>query len=398
MHRSIAICIGLLTSVLAACQPAAPASPEVAPDSAATSPPPAAPAAQQVLEPAQPTATLDPAVAFPLSQPGPFFPGKLRPVLEGAKRDGSDLPITVWYPAIKPEGFAGTVAAKAAPDLTQAPYPLLIGPTIFLELFGPHLASHGFVAAGVDIQGPSEQWGPWLVDYPLETLAMLDRLAAGAVSDLEGAIDAENTGALGYSFSGYSTLALSGARVDPVYYQGQCASPPELSGSPTENVYTQRVFDYFCVIASDWQSFAEQAGDSLTQSEDGLWQPMTDPRIRAVMPMALEGAWLFGERGLASVDRPVLIIVGSEDSSETDYEDQSIWVFEHMGTSDRALIAFLGQNHLMVFDQDPAARMRHFITAFFGHQLQGRQEYAGYYSPEFVSRFADLEWFGPPTD
>lgn len=384
---------GSLVLWFAACRPTAPAqTPEplrltsqpvaVAP----TSPPPA------------PTPTLEVGMAFPLSNPGPFFPGKLRPVLEGAKRDGENLPITIWYPALQPEGFAGTVAAGAPPDLTQAPYPLLIGPTVVLELFGPHLASHGFVVAGVDFQSPSRQWGPWLIDYPLDTLEMLEHLAGNEIPELVDVIDAENAGALGYSFSGYSTLAMSGARVDPAYLQEQCASPPDLGGSPAENAVAQGVFDYFCVIATDWDSFAEHAGSSVTRSEDGLWPPMTDPRIRAVMPMALEGAWLFGERGLASVDRPVLIIVGSEDSYETDYEDQSRWVFEHMGTPDRALIAFQGQDHMMVFDQDPAARMRHFITAFFGYHLQGREEYADDYSPEFVSRFGDLEWFGPPTE
>lgn len=382
----------LSATALTACsvpppQPLAPATPTSEPAPVASDTPPPAP-----------TPTVVTAEAFPLSQPGPFFPGKLRPVLEGAKRDGSNLPITIWYPAIKTEGFAGTVAAGAPPDLTQAPYPLLIGPTIVLELFGPHLASHGFVAAGVDFQGPSLQWGPWLIDYPLETLAMLDRLAAGEVPELAGVIDAENSGALGYSFSGYNTLAMSGARIDPEFYQSQCDQAPSPEGSPSENAQVEQTFNYFCAMSSDWAAFAEHAGSAITQSESGLWQPMTDPRIRAVMPMALEGSWLFGERGLAFVDRPVLIIVGGEDSRDTDFEDQSLWVFERMGAPERALIAFLGQGHMMVFDQDPAARMRHFITAFFGYHLQGRQEYADDYSAEFVGRFADLEWFGPPTD
>ena len=382
----------LSATALTACrvpppQPSAPATPTSEPAPVASDTPPPVP-----------TPTVVTAEAFPLSQPGPFFPGKLRPVLEGAQRDGSDLPITVWYPAIQPEGFAGTVAAKAAPDLTQAPYPLLIGPTIFLERFGVHLASHGFVAAGVDFQGPSGQWGPWLIDYPLETLAMLDRLAAGGVPELEAAIDAKNTGAVGYSFSGYNTLAMSGARVDPQFYLEQCASPPALSGSSAEDVVVQGVFDYFCSLSKDWEALAEHAGEALTRSEDGLWQPMTDPRIRAVMPMALEGSYLFGERGLGFVDRPVLMIVGSEDSRDTDFETESLWVFERMGEPDRGLIAFLGQEHMMVFDLEPAERMQHFITAFFGHRLQGRDEYAAYYSPEFVAQFGDLQWFGPPAD
>lgn len=55
-----------------------------------------------------------------------------------------------------------------------------------------------------------------------------------------------------------------------------------------------------------WEEFSALAGPDITVSTDGLWQPMTDDRILAVMPMAPEGAWLFGARGLATVDRPTL--------------------------------------------------------------------------------------------
>jgi len=114
--------------------------------------------------------------------------------------------------------------------------------------------------------------------------------------------------------------------------------------------------------------------------------------------MALEGSYLFGERGLGFLDRPVLMIIGSEDSRDTDFETESLWVFERMGEPDRGQIAFLGQEHMMVFDLEPAARMQHFITAFFGHPLQGRDEYAAYSSAEFVAQFGDLQWFGPAAD
>jgi predicted dienelactone hydrolase len=118
---------------------------------------------------------------------------------------------------------------------------------------------------------------------------------------------------------------------------------------------------------------------------------MTDERIRAVMPMAPEGAWLFGERGLAAVDRPTLIIGATEDK-DCDYHREAVYIFEHLGAPDRAMISFVGQGHMMVFDSDPVARMKHFAAAFFGYHLQGRADYAGYFSEDFVAQYDDLAW------
>jgi hypothetical protein len=39
----------------------------------------------------------------------------------------------------------------------------------------------------------------------------------------------------------------------------------------------------------------------MTNSTDGLWQPITDPRIQAVMPLAAVGYYLFEDKGLAAV-------------------------------------------------------------------------------------------------
>ena len=38
------------------------------------------------------------------------------------------------------------------------------------------------------------------------------------------------------------------------------------------------------------------------------------------------------------------------------------------------------------------ARIAHFAAAFFGHHLQGRDEWAQYYSQAYVERHADLAW------
>jgi len=92
---------------------------------------------------------------------------------------------------------------------------------------------------------------------------------------------------------------------------------------------------------------------------------MTDERIRAVLPMAGEGWWLFGEKGLATVDRPILIIVATKDG----LYPENVLIFEHLGTSDKALISFVGRDHMMVYESKMIARMAHFAVAFFGYHF-----------------------------
>lgn len=329
---------------------------------------------------------------FVLGQPGPYFPGKRQYELEGFKRAGVPLSFTVWYPAVKPEGYTGTIVKDGQPDVSGGPYPLVIMSEMVGNELAPHLVTYGFIVGGVAYQGPSDRWGPWLVDFPREILAMLDQIAASPPEGLEGMVDAEHTGVMGYSFDGYNTLAMSGARVDPEFYLQKCAQEPEEGSSVSESSRMEQTYQYFCEMAAEWEEFAENAGESITASDDGLWQPMTDARIRAVMPMAPEGVWLFGERGLAAVDRPSLMICGTQDENETDYLKECAYIFEHMGTPEKGLISFVDQGHMMVFDEEPRRRMNHFITAFFGYHLQGKEEYKDYYSEDFVRQVDDLAW------
>ena len=117
---------------------------------------------------------------------------------------------------------------------------------------------------------------------------------------------------------------------------------------------------------------------------------MTDQRIRAVMPMAAEGWWLFGPRGLAAVDRPTLMLAGTKDEL---YPENPL-IYERLGAPDKAMISFLNQ----VFDPEMAARMAHFAVAFFGHHLQRREDLAPYYSEAFVARHGDLAWGAHPGE
>jgi predicted dienelactone hydrolase len=222
-----------------------------------------------------------------------------------------------------------------------------------------------------------------MIDQPLDILFVLNQVASTPPEGLEGMIDAEHAGVTGYSFDGYNTLAMSGARIDPEYYLAQCPTPDATTASILFNL---SAFD--CGPADAWDEFAAHAGEAITTSEDGLWQPMTDERIRAVIPMAGEGWWLFGERGLAAEDRPALMIVGSSDVLYR----ENVLIFEHLGTPEKTMITFINREHMMIFNAETQARMAHFMVAFFGYHLQGREDYAKYFSENFVAQYNDLAW------
>jgi predicted dienelactone hydrolase len=327
--------------------------------------------------------SLDP---FPLSNPGPYQMGKRTFDLVDASRDNRQVRITVWYPAVLPEGTISDVVQvgeSLAPDLSGAPYPLLLSSTKTASVLAPYVISHGFTWVSIDRIDSYRKMNERMIDHPLDILFALDRVASTPPEGLDGMIDTDNAGVIGYSFDGYNTLAVSGARVDPAYYLAQCPSP---------DVTTEAVLSYLsafdCTPASAWDEFAAHAGDAIPVSEDGMWQPMTDERIRAVMPLAGEGWWLFGTRGLAAVDRPVLMLVATEDELYL----ENVLIFEHLGTSDKAFISFIGRGHMMIEEDQDIARMAHFAVGFFGYHLQGRTDLAEYFSEDFISRKNDLSW------
>jgi predicted dienelactone hydrolase len=115
-----------------------------------------------------------------------------------------------------------------------------------------------------------------------------------------------------------------------------------------------------------------------------------------VLPMAPEGAWLFGERGLAAADRSVLIIAAGSDTANI-YDLEAAYIFPHLGTPDCAMISFVGQDHGMIFQPTQVERMRHFAAAFFSVELQHKEDSRQYVSQDFVAKYNDLAWL-PSTN
>ena len=56
------------------------------------------------------------------------------------------------------------------------------------------------------------------------------------------------------------------------------------------------------------------------------------------------------------------------------------------------MVSFIDRDHGMISFPDVQARMAHFMVAFFGYYLQGREDYAEYFSEHFVAQYNDLAW------
>jgi hypothetical protein len=338
-----------------------------------------------------PTSTPE-ADAFPLAEPGPYVVGmRSLPTIPDPARDDRPVSIRIWYPAVQPPAPAASEApagapgfvADAPPDPSGGPYPVILSSSKVATIFAPYLVSHGFAWVSVDGLDSYPRMSLEMIDQPLDILFALDHVASSPPDGVEGLLDTEHAGVTGYSFDGYNALAMSGARIDSAYYLSNC---PIKDAVTAKLLGSLSAFD--CRPSLTWDEYVERAGDAIAPGEDGLWQPLSDERIRAAMPLAGEGWWLFGERGLAAVTRPVLMLAATQD---TLYPENAA-IFDHLGTPDKAFISFVGPDHMMIYDQRMVERMAHFATAFFGYHLAGREELARYVSKDFVAGHDDLAW------
>jgi predicted dienelactone hydrolase len=276
------------------------------------------------------------------------------------------------------------VVRDAEPEPSGAPYPVLLtGVDSSQYIFKSHLVSRGFVMAVVKVPD-SADYAALVVDAARDYLFVVDQLASNPPEGLEEILDTDHMGVAGYSFEGAIPLALSGARWNPEHYLLQCAQAGAAEPPPPD-----WWIELMCSLTDRWADFAQSVGDEITASEDGLWQPLTNERIRAVMPMAPDGALFYGEEGLAAADRPIFMLGGTDDPS---YRWEFAYIFEHLKVAERYMVSFVGKGHSLVFNPEPVKRINHFATAFVGYYLQDKSEYADYFSEGFVTQFDDLAW------
>ena len=84
----------------------------------------------------------------------------------------------------------------------------------------------------------------------------------------------------------------------------------------------------------------------------------------------------------------MLIIVGTLN----ELYSQDVLIFENLGTSEKFMTSIVGKGHTMISNPKMVERTKHFAVAFFGTYLTEHEEFAEYFSEEFVSQYQDLVW------
>lgn len=179
------------------------------------------------------------AVLAPPDAPGPWSAGTYESVV--TRSDGVDLPVQVWYPTTETGAgttydgvLAGTAVEDAAPDCAAMRPVLMFShgsggvryQSIFLTEF---LATHGWVVVAPDHVGNTA-----FDDGTVSLLELIERRPADirdsfdwllGESGLSGCVDPDGGYAMaGHSFGGFTTLAITGAKVDLAASVAWCAA------------------------------------------------------------------------------------------------------------------------------------------------------------------------------
>ena len=254
------------------------------------------------------------------------------------------LPVEVWYPAAadatgdttlkaflrdgKTEvDLVGRAMRDAPPAAEGAPYPLVLishgypGNRFLLSHLAENLASKGYVVASIDHADSTYRtqaaFGSTLVNRSLDQLFTLDemaRLSQEEGSFLNGLVNTDNTGLVGYSMGGYGAIITAGGGVTETSVGYAWGAPHGTLG-------------------------IHQAG-SETHAD------LPDPRIKTAVAF---GPWgmntgFWDAEGLSGVQIPMLFIAGSQDDVSL-YENGVRAIWENTSGIDRALLTFENAGH-----------------------------------------------------
>jgi predicted dienelactone hydrolase len=317
------------------------------------------------------------------------------------------LRLEIWYPANVPTGqdivtyeesrgtpgdpkkpfiqysFSGRALRDGVPYTTGAPFPLIIvshgyvGSRLLMTYLTENLASKGYVVVSIDHQESTYQdaggFQSTLLNRSKDILFVLETIAEMGKTEnrsfLSGVVDANNTALIGYSMGGYGVLNAAGAG------------------------YSKQLVTFFGAMSG-----GSKAIEILTTNNPD-YQASYDKRIKAVValaPWGMErGVW--DAEGLKGLKVPVFFIAGNMDDI-SGYEKGTKAVFNGAINSDRYLLTYINARHNVAPNPPPKESLKpglpfdfyyhyaepawdqrrinninqHFITAFLGIQLKGK--------------------------
>ena len=256
------------------------------------------------------------------------------------------LTVEVWYPARLVDGQSqggsyttptrnpnitatlyGRAVRDADPLTVDQPLPLIIishgypGNRFLMSHLAENLASKGYVVASIDHRdstyGDQQAFASTLYNRPLDQLFVVDEIEALSASEgsfLEGLVDAQQTGIVGYSMGGYGlTINLGGGVSDALVNHA--------------------------IAPANRLAFEHAANNP-------EFMATRDQRIRAgflVAPWGMANdVWL--EEDLDSISVPTFWLSGSADEV-AGYENGTRSMFENALNSDRYLLTYLNAGH-----------------------------------------------------
>jgi len=265
--------------------------------------------------------------------------------------------ISVFYPEL-----------NAAPDTTHGPYPLVIfSPGLgavgkdYENLLRP-IASYGFVIIALTPRGEtnSEFWvGAATRPLDIKFIAnYADKLTATG-GQFAGMIDTERIAVAGHSSGGWAALVGGGARMD----MGWCAAHPDLVAKLALSNCTQ--------FLPHQSEIATMLG--IKSAPTGLWPPMNDPRVVAVIAASPDGdIWGAGYGGVSAMKVPTLIMAGSADTINIP-ELCAYPIYEHLGSAKKTLVVFENGDHGLGWDTY-SDEIKHVMIAFLLAELKSNSE------------------------
>jgi predicted dienelactone hydrolase len=331
---------------------------------------------------------------FPLAESGEYqFGTRMNLSYSDPERNDRVVNVYLWYPAALPKGVESTrYNVDIPPDLSGAPYPVILSSAETGMYMGPHLATHGFVFIGVDLEQNHHTLSDYLVDFPIDHVFALKQIEVNPPEGMAGLIDPDRTGVMEYSLNVYNALVLSGAIMDQEFYLAQCART-----RPSKSTLGTTWIEELCDPDFDWEGFYADAGPKISFNPAGTWKPVKEIQIKAFMPIVPQVESIFNSRSLSAVDSATLLINSIADEEYYSSQDAKT-LFENLGSEEKSMLSIVDLCYMIMCDDEKVSMVSHFVVAFFGQTLQGKQDYAEYYSKEFISKHEGLVWEGIADD
>ena len=257
------------------------------------------------------------------------------------------------------------------------------------------LASYGYAVASIEHRGtnlaerleyPNTELTSWItpsefISRPLDVTHLLDKLELLAKDPAwKNRLDLDRVGVFGYSFGGYSALAIAGAEINFPRLEEECS---------TEELNPVVSFTFQCQA----KYLAPYSGK------------LKDPRIKAVFSVYPLTNPIFGKEGMSQIDIPTAIVAGSKDNVSPPVQNQ-IHPFLWLKTPDKYLALISPAGHLTTVkpedrgiegipkveetpQSDPqgaiaANYLKSLSVAFFNRHLQGLEEDRHYLSADYA--------------